>query len=288
MSIAQPFVYAGPSERLLSDGAPLVLLIPGLGGGGEQLETVAAMLVANGVASAIAVGVVHSDVLTEVSEALPQVAEALAEHLMEIGAAVHVVGHSLGSFVAFELAALHPELIRSVTIVNGGLGTVGKFLRSPIGTFARHPRTCSHAVILFALLGLPIPDFLTSHVSGSSFAMKLVLRGLIEPVALDNPEVRRQVSSGAGQTRILRLLASNRDQWARFTRLAPQITQHVIFLAGSEDRLAPLQDTRELAAMLNSASVCVLPGVAHAAPLEAPEAVVEAIMSRVRPSDSDC
>jgi pimeloyl-ACP methyl ester carboxylesterase len=54
--------------------------------------------------------------------ARPSSLAALADHLASLGLGrVHVLGMSLGGFVAVALAARHPELVRTLTLVDGGL-----------------------------------------------------------------------------------------------------------------------------------------------------------------------
>ena len=80
----------------------------------------------------------------------------------------------------------------------------------------------------------------------------------------------------------LRGLWVNRHYWQEFRSYADDIRPKVLFLVGGADPLSGELDTQTMAAMLPKAEVRVLPGVGHAAPLEAPGAVVAAIREALK------
>ncbi|NTU83455.1 MAG: alpha/beta fold hydrolase, partial [Chloroflexales bacterium] len=65
---------------------------------------------------------------------IPQLAGDMAGLLRALGAApAHVIGLSLGGMVALELALSHPDLVRSLVIINSGPEAPASTLRERLG-----------------------------------------------------------------------------------------------------------------------------------------------------------
>ena len=88
---------------------------------------------------------------------LDEVAGAVCDALDGLGAEepVHLVGHSMGGFLALHVAARHPERIRSLTTVCGAYSTVVAAVNRPGRTLFRAPRAALTygAISLVARLG---------------------------------------------------------------------------------------------------------------------------------------
>ena len=88
---------------------------------------------------------------------LDEVARAVCDALDGLGAEepVHLVGHSMGGFLALHVAARHPERIRSLTTVCGAYSTVVAAVNRPGRTLFRAPRAALTygAISLVARLG---------------------------------------------------------------------------------------------------------------------------------------
>ena len=81
----------------------------------------------------------------------------------------------------------------------------------------------------------------------------------------------------AGNARTIAGLWQNRHYWREFERTAAEIPAKVLFLVGGLDPMTSVADTGVMADLLPDAEIRVLPGVGHAAPLEAPDVVAAAI-----------
>ena len=88
---------------------------------------------------------------------LDEVAGAVCDALDGLAATapVHLVGHSMGGFLALHVAARHPERIRSLTTVCGAYSTVVAAVNRPGRTLVRAPRAALTygAISLVARLG---------------------------------------------------------------------------------------------------------------------------------------
>jgi pimeloyl-ACP methyl ester carboxylesterase len=65
----------------------------------------------------------------------------------------------------------------------------------------------------------------------------------------------------------------NRHHWDQFCGYARQIKPRCVFLAGEQDPVAGVSNTKDMAELLPNAEVTPLSGVGHAAPVENPESV---------------
>ena len=177
-------------------------------------------------------------------------------HRLDVGP-VHLVGLSMGGFVAMRLTARNPELVRSVTLLNTGPGT--------------HPRAKvpQHVVLAGAarMLGPGSP----------------VVAGGLERALFGEP-FRADPASAQS-------LATWRRRWAQAhvgalisTLLAlivrpgveaelPSVTADTLIISGQLDLEHPPADGRRIAALVNTSRMVVLPGVGHSAVIENPDAV---------------
>jgi pimeloyl-ACP methyl ester carboxylesterase len=207
-------------------------------------------------------------------------AEAFCEQLQEENhREVVVVAHSVGAFLALDLARLLPDAIKKVILVNGGLTSVAQFLDHPLREIVSRPKTCFTALRLFALVATPAPGPVQRAIVRSERSSRALMRGLVSDSALHSEERRCSLVEASGNPEILQALWVNRHHWQEFLGYADQVKASVLFQVGEQDPIAGERDTRAMAALLLNAHVQiqVLPGVGHAAPLEAPEAVATGI-----------
>jgi pimeloyl-ACP methyl ester carboxylesterase len=266
----------------VQDDRILVLFVPGLGGHRDQWSLIAPSLLAAGMDVGYAARLHSTSSEGDTVDIAAEVSLALADELEDLGYShIHVVAHSIGCFVALELLNARADLVTSILLINGGLATIGKFLQYPWKTFVAQPFACIFATYLFVLVGVPLPDAVRDLVVRSRLLATLFLGRIVGKRALATKEVRRLLVTNGGQPDIFVALWRNRRGWSRFLEIAPSVKSDVRFLVGDADRLAGLRDTTEMAALLPNASVQMLHGVGHAAPLEAPEAVLEEIMVRI-------
>ncbi len=189
------------------------------------------------------------------------------------GGRADVVGHDWGGAIAFELAARHPEVVRTLTIVN-----------------APHPRAMAERVFrprqlvrswYMFFFQLPwLPERMLSHHRGERLAT-LLRRGAVNPVnftdarmaiyaaAFATPELARPPITYYRQA--VRGLFRPRGDY-------PRIRAPFRLIWGTEDRALGLELTRGLEPYFEGKpDVVYLEGVGHSAPLEAPEKVAAAI-----------
>jgi pimeloyl-ACP methyl ester carboxylesterase len=192
------------------------------------------------------------------------------------GAPVHLVGHDWGAAVAWATASVRPDLVRTLTAVS---------VPHP-AAFARALRSSDQALRSWYLLVLRAPGVAESIVRVAPGAVRRLLRRS----GLSDDEVRRFqreiVDDGALPTalawyRTWRL----RPRRGTPTATGPRRVQVPTTLVWSDCDVALGRRGVELTAEYVAAPyrLCVLEGVSHWIPTQAPDALAEAILSRIGP-----
>lgn len=165
-------------------------------------------------------------------------------------AGAHVVGVSLGSFVAQEVAVRHPDLTRSLVSIMGrpGDGRSGKVSRRMIPEFLRSgPRD---------------PEGAIEHLVRSFHRI-----GSKGRTAEDDEDVRavmrrsfgREEGDGSGPGRQLAAILAERDRTADLSRL----TMPALVIHGLHDRVVLPSGGRATAAAIPDAELLELPDMGH-------------------------
>jgi 3-oxoadipate enol-lactonase len=185
-----------------------------------------------------------------------------AEDVDEIvaGRRAHVVGLSMGGYVALTLALIHPESVRSLVLAGTGAG--GR---------DRVPRPQDVRDAFDAALSLPYEEFVRVTLP-YAFAPGWTER---------NPErteeiVAARLEHPAGFDTI----AAHADAcYAYYAEGVPvqRIDVPALVVHGDADRIVPVENGRALAARLPNAEYVELAGAGHNLPLERPEAFVRLV-----------
>lgn len=172
-------------------------------------------------------------------------------------ATAFVFGHSLGGMAAIEFALACPQRLAGL-ILSGATPAFGsrdgsfqaRFLAARLGPL--------DAGRTMADVAAAAPADLLGSRAGEDAAGRLVA------LMTEVPEATYRQAIGCLTT------FDRRDDLHR-------IAVPTLLIAGEEDRNAPLKTIQRMAAVLPRARVEVLRGVGHMAPLEAPEAVSQAV-----------
>lgn len=193
---------------------------------------------------------------------------------------VHLVGNSLGGFVSTLLAARHPELFRSLTLISPAVPDFR--LGHDRGADSR----------LAALLAPGLGRLIEPRMTG--IPADLRVRGMVElcfgdPAAVadddrvaavgeyawraDLPWTQRAVLEQLRELMKAYLVPRGRSYWAAARRV--QVPTLVVW--GTRDRLVDVRLAERTAAAFPDSRMLVLAGVGHVAQMEAPVAVARAI-----------
>ncbi|HET6166418.1 MAG TPA: alpha/beta fold hydrolase [Marmoricola sp.] len=201
---------------------------------------------------------------------LDEASGALLDALDGLGAsAVDVVGHSMGGFLGLHLAAVHPERVRSLTIVCGAYATIVDVVNAPVRTLLRRPRTAVIYLGLMLLARLGAVGDLIVRFGARTGLLRLSMPG----VAAHPFRVRRSLLHA--------IAAGNRPQSFRdaqatgigydYRSVWSRISVPVVAIFGDHDALVSRRDADVLASCLPSARIEYLNDASHFAPMEQPE-----------------
>ena len=168
-----------------------------------------------------------------------------------------LAGMSMGGYIAMAFAELFPEMV-------GGLALISTQAAADTSE-ARAARKEMIARI---------------KAQGSAVAAEGILPKFFSPKTTGNPDLEKYVREGAaragaaGLTWALRAMAERKDR----TELVENLAMPVLVLHGSDDKIVPSTRARQLAENCKLPIIIELKGVGHASPLEAPDAVAQALV----------
>ena len=264
-------------------GAEPAVYVHGLGGSSQNFTDVAGLLADRFDGQAVDLpGFGYSDPSPRYS--IPAFAAILIGYLEHAGRGrVHLVGNSLGGSIAVRVAALRPDLIRTLTLI------------SPAMPFL-DPRRTAHGPYL-PLLALPRADRIFAWGMGRMTVEEMadqVLEACFGDIskasaqrraeALDEIRLRYTVAHypkaylgtlrGLVSSFLRAYLPGSNSQW----RLASRITAPTLVIGGLNDRLVDARVPIQVARVVPDARLLMLPGVGHVAQMEVPRLVARAIV----------
>ncbi|HEY3502978.1 MAG TPA: alpha/beta fold hydrolase [Actinocatenispora sp.] len=262
-------------------GAPAVAYVHGLGGSALDWTDLGELLAPDLPGAALDLpGFGGSAPLRRYS--LAALADHVAAWLARLGP-VHLVGNSLGGAVTVLVAAEHPELVRTLTLISPAM----PFLRpwqSDLGRLVPLLWLPGVARVLASSMARLGPDGLTRQTIETCVTDPGVVPA--ERIAAFTDEAERWLASpwhAEAYVRTFRALLAAYlrpgagSQWARAARIAAP----TLVVWGREDRLVPSRLASRLAATVPDCRLLVLDGVGHVAQVERPLAVADAIRALV-------
>lgn len=182
-------------------------------------------------------------------------ADDLAALIRALGAeAADVVGLSMGGYVALALVERHPALVRTLALVDTKAAPDSEQARAGRDAAAR--RLLEHGRAALA--------------SGLHEA-------LLAPGA--SATARARLLSMAEGTRYETFVAALEGMKLRPDRggVLAGLRIPVAVVVGEHDGLTPIEEARKMAALVPGARLTIVPGAGHLSPLEAPDAVSDAL-----------
>ncbi|MFF5291742.1 alpha/beta fold hydrolase [Paractinoplanes globisporus] len=264
-------------------GAEPAVYVHGLGGSSQNFTDVAGLLADRFDGQAVDLpGFGYSDPSPRYS--IPAFAATLIGYLEHADRGpVHLVGNSLGGSIVVRVAALRPDLVRTLTLI------------SPAMPFL-DPRRTAHGPFL-PLLALPRADRIfawgmarlsveemTEQVLEACFGDTRKASAQRRAEAVEEIKLRYTVSHYPNAyLRTLRGLVSSflraylpgrNSLW----RLATEITAPTLVIGGLTDKLVDPRVPAQVARAIPDSRLLILPGVGHVAQMEVPRLVARAIV----------
>jgi 3-oxoadipate enol-lactonase len=198
---------------------------------------------------------------------VPQLAADAAGLLQALGIqSAAVFGHSLGGFIAQELAITHPEIVAKLILASTNHGGMQVIPITPEALEVLTNRQGDPAELVRRGIAIATaPGFAERN---SQVVQELLGYRFTNPVP--PAQYQAQVIAGAG------MAAFSEQQVAE--RMAA-IRIPVLILFGEHDRVVPPGNAGLLAEKLHNARVEILPGAGHIFPIEAPDATVKTVLA---------
>jgi pimeloyl-ACP methyl ester carboxylesterase len=286
-----------PARRVTIDGAMLhvrdtpatsptaepAVYVHGLGGSSQNFTDVAGLLADRFDGQAVDLpGFGYSDPSPRYS--IPAFADRLIKYLEYADRGpVHLVGNSLGGSISVRVAALRPDLVRTLTLI------------SPAMPFLDPRRTAQGPVL--PLLALPwadrllargmarlTVDELTDQVLAACFGDITTVSDQRRAEAVEEIRLRYTVAHyskaylgtmrGLVGSFVRAYLPGVNSQW----RLAARITAPTLVIGGLTDKLVDPRVNAQVAKVIPDSRLLILPGVGHVAQMEVPRVVACAIV----------
>lgn len=286
-----------PARRVTIDGAMLhvrdtpatgpgaepAVYVHGLGGSSQNFTDVAGLLADRFDAQAVDLpGFGYSDPSPRYS--IPAFASTLVGYLEHDGRGpVHLVGNSLGGSIAVRVAALRPDLVRTLTLI------------SPAMPFLDPRRTAQGPVL--PLLALPLADRLLAwgmarltveemadQVLAACFGDASRVSAQRRAEAMEEIKLRYTVAHypkaylgtlrGLVSSFLRAYLPGENSQW----RLAARVQAPTLVVGGLTDKLVDPRVPIQVARAIPDSRLLILPGVGHVAQMEVPRLVARAIV----------
>lgn len=250
----QPLSGPLAAQRLGDHGAPTIVLVHGFTQTANSWKPIAEQFVAQGKQVVVVDLPGHGD-SANVRADLRRTADMIAQ----IGGPATYVGYSLGGRVCLHLALMYPHLVRSLVLIGAHPGIADADERSA--------RRASDDALADHLLDIGVPAFLAEW-------MALPLFGGFDTGEADRADRLRNTAEGLAAS--LRM-AGTGEQLPLWPRLR-ELNMPVLALAGADDtKFAAIAEQIANAVPMGRHQLIV--GAAHAAHLQRPADVAEAIAS---------
>lgn len=268
----------------VTPGAEPAVYVHGLGGSSQNFTDLAGLLAHRLDGQAVDLpGFGYSDPGRRYS--IAEFANRLIGYLDHSGRGpVHLIGNSLGGSISVRVAALRPDLVRTLTLV------------SPAMPFL-DPRRTAHGPML-PILALPMADrifawgiarmtaeeqaasVLAACFGDTSRVSELRRAEAIEEIRLrytveHYPRAYMGTLRGLVSSFLRAYLPGANSQW----RLAAKVTAPTLVVGGMRDDLVDPRVPMQVARVIPDSRLLMLPGVGHVAQMEVPRVVARAVLS---------
>ncbi|WP_320069276.1 alpha/beta hydrolase [Micromonospora sp. RTGN7] len=196
---------------------------------------------------------------------------------------VHLFGNSLGGAVSVRIAALRPDLVRTLTLVSPALPFLD-FRRSLQGRMLPVLAVPRAERLVGWQLARVTPEAMARQVMESSVADLTRISEQRRQETLEEIRARNDVAHyAAAYVRSFRGLVSSflrsylpgsESLW----RMAASVTVPTLVIGGSHDRLVDVRVAPQAARVIPDSRLLMLDGVGHVAQMEVPRTVARAVL----------
>jgi pimeloyl-ACP methyl ester carboxylesterase len=257
--------------------------VHGLGGSSQNFTDVAALLADRFDGQAVDLpGFGYSDPSRRYS--IPAFADRLIAYLEHAGRGpVHLVGNSLGGSISVRVAALRPDLIRTLTLISPAMPFLDprRTAQGPMLPILALPR--ADRLFAWGMARLTVEE-MAEQVLAACFGDVTRVHAQRRAEAIEEIRLRYTVAHypkaylgtlrGLVSSFLRAYLPGTNSQW----RLAARITAPTLVVGGLNDKLVDPRVPAQVAKVIPDSRLLILPGVGHVAQMEVPRLVARAIV----------
>jgi pimeloyl-ACP methyl ester carboxylesterase len=286
-----------PPRKVIIDGSMLhvrdtaatsptaepAVYVHGLGGSSQNFTDVAGLLAHRFAAQAVDLpGFGYSDPSRRYS--IPAFADRLIGYLDHAGRGpVHLVGNSLGGSISVRVAALRPDLIRTLTLISPAMPFLDprRTAQGPVLPLLALPR--ADRLLAWGMARLTVEE-MADQVLAACFGDATKVSDQRRAEAMEEIKLRYTVAHypkaylgtlrGLVGSFVRAYLPGVNSQW----RLAARITAPTLVIGGLGDKLVDPRVNAQVARAIPDSRLLILPGVGHVAQMEVPRLVARAIV----------
>ncbi|MEV6601329.1 alpha/beta hydrolase [Actinoplanes sp. NPDC051346] len=264
-------------------GAEPAVYVHGLGGSSQNFTDLAALLADRFDGQAVDLpGFGYSDPSRRYS--IPAFADRLVGYLEHAGRGpVHLVGNSLGGSICVRVAALRPDLVRTLTLISPAMPFLDprRTAQAPVLPLLALPR--AERVLAWGMARLTAEE-MAEQVMLACFGDSAKVSAQRRAEAIEEIRLRHTVAHypqaylgtlrGLVSSFVRAYLPGADSQW----RLAARIAAPTLVIGGLKDELVDARVPAQVAKVVPDSRLLVLPGVGHVAQMEVPRLVARGIV----------
>jgi pimeloyl-ACP methyl ester carboxylesterase len=266
-----------------SAGAEPAVYVHGLGGSSQNFTDVAGLLADRFDGQAVDLpGFGYSDPSPQYS--IPAFARRLIAYLDHDGRGpVHLVGNSLGGAISVRVAALRPDLVRTLTLISPAMPFLDprRTAQGPVLPLLALPG--ANRLFAWGMARLTVEE-MADEVLAACFGDVSKVSDQRRAEAMEEIRLRYTVAHypkaylatlrGLVSSFVRAYLPGANSQW----RLAARITAPTLVIGGLTDRLVDPRVPAQVARVIPDSRLLILPRVGHVAQMEVPRVVARAIV----------
>jgi pimeloyl-ACP methyl ester carboxylesterase len=264
-------------------GAEPAVYVHGLGGSSQNFTDLAGLLADRFDAQAVDLpGFGYSDPSSRYS--IPAFASKIIKFLEhEDRGPVHLVGNSLGGSISVRVAALRPDLIRTLTLISPAMPFLDprRTAQGPVLPLLALPR--ADRLFAWGMARMTVDEMADSVLAACFGDVTKVLpqrrAEAMEEIRLrftvaHYPKAYLATLRGLVSSFVRAYLPGVNSQW----RLAARITAPTLVIGGLTDKLVDPRVPGQVAKVIPDSRLLILPRVGHVAQMEVPRVVAQAIV----------
>ncbi|BCJ52448.1 hydrolase [Actinoplanes sp. NBRC 14428] len=272
-------------------GAEPAVYVHGLGGSSQNFTDLAGLLADRFDGQAVDLpGFGYSDPSPRYS--IAAFADRLIGYLDHAGRGpVHLVGNSLGGSISVRVAALRPDLIRTLTLVSPAMPFLDprRTAQGPVLPLLALPR--AHRILAWGMARLTVEE-MAEQVMLACFGDTAKVSPQRRAEAMEEIKLRYTVAHypqaylgtlrGLVSSFLRAYLPGDNSQW----RLAARISAPTLVIGGLKDTLVDPRVPAQVAKVIPDSRLLILPGVGHVAQMEVPRLVARAVVGMLEDVNS--